>query len=212
MTGLELLPYYNQLTTYGNFYKTTHRLDNCDDYVSWTEQNFDYVRYNPRKDIKRYGLSLTSLDGGTTGIPDLDSLSEYNKENGTTYKERDFATFTPAHDFGNLNETIAPIKHTVFRSHILKLDPGGFFPPHRDHRGRNVNSFRLIVPLKNMQPPNLNFLLEDKLLHWEIGSFYFLNTNLEHYLFNASMDPSYMIVYNVGLCEEAVDFVTRYLW
>ncbi|MBX3032387.1 MAG: hypothetical protein KF865_00555 [Bdellovibrionaceae bacterium] len=38
----------------------------------------DWKPYNPRKNIARQGLSLTSLDGGLGGIPDLDSLMEYN--------------------------------------------------------------------------------------------------------------------------------------
>jgi len=209
---MDLFHLYQQLTTYGNFYPTTYRVKDSDGYVEWTEQNFDYVRYNPRKDIKRYGLSLTSLDGGTSGVPDLDSLYEYNDENNTNYTERDFAKFTPAHDWGNLNDIIAPIKQHIFRSHILKLDPGGYFPPHRDHRGRGINSFRIIVPLQNMRPPNLNFVIDHRILEWELGFLYFLNTNMEHYLFNSSFRPSYMIVYNVGLCEETIDFVTTKLW
>ena len=45
-----------------------------------------WVKYNPRKDgYNRYGLSVTSADGGFSGIPDLDSLREYNKINGTTF-------------------------------------------------------------------------------------------------------------------------------
>ena len=43
-------------------------------FVAWTEENFEYVQYNPRKPINRYGLSVTSLDGGCSCIPDLDSL------------------------------------------------------------------------------------------------------------------------------------------
>src|SRR5210317_309022 len=51
---------------------------------------FNWVKYNPRKDVNRWGLSVTSLDGGLSGVPDLDSLLEYNKENGTSYTEKDF--------------------------------------------------------------------------------------------------------------------------
>ena len=39
-----------------------------------------WVQYNPRKNIPREGLSITSLDGGFSGIPDLDSLKEYNEQ------------------------------------------------------------------------------------------------------------------------------------
>ena len=43
----------------------------------------DWKPYNLRKSHQRWGLSITSLDGGLSGIPDLDSLYEYNKKNGT---------------------------------------------------------------------------------------------------------------------------------
>ena len=60
---------YSYLTVYGSMYETKHKLKNPDKFLSWTEDNFDYVKYNPRKDINRYGLSITSLDGGLSGRP-----------------------------------------------------------------------------------------------------------------------------------------------
>ena len=56
--------------------------------VSWTD-DFEWAKYNPRKDVNRWGLSVTSSDGTLNGI-DLDSLYEYNKEHGTDYGEKDF--------------------------------------------------------------------------------------------------------------------------
>ena len=53
-----------------------------------------WVQYNPRKINKRQGLSVTSLDGGFSGVPDLDSLREYNLENGTQYNESNFKART----------------------------------------------------------------------------------------------------------------------
>ena len=52
-------------------------------YKKLNEENFDYVKYNHRKNINRLGLSVTSLDGGVTGVPDLDSLLQYNNIHGT---------------------------------------------------------------------------------------------------------------------------------
>src|SRR4051794_29187150 len=52
--------------------------------------------YNPRKEISRHGLSLTSLDGEMTGVPDLDSLLEYNRLNNTRFDEADFTQPTRA--------------------------------------------------------------------------------------------------------------------
>ena len=58
---MDLFHLYQQLTTYGNFYPTTHMVNDSDGYVEWTEQNFDYVRYNPRKEIISNKRNLHSL-------------------------------------------------------------------------------------------------------------------------------------------------------
>lgn len=209
ISDLEL---YTHLTVYGNVYPTNHRLPRSDDFVKWTEENFKYVHYNPRKDIKRYGLSITSLDGGVTGVPDLDSLRDYNVENNTKLSERDFRTFTPVYDYPQLKEMLSPIEKYLFRSHVLKLESGGFFPPHRDFRGTTIDSFRLIVPLQGMDPPEFTFLVDGVIQHWVPGRVYFVDTAKMHYLFNAGFKPTYMIVLNVELNLETVNFVTQELY
>jgi hypothetical protein len=195
---------YADLLAYGDQIELTRTIDGPQ-YVEWTESNFVYVRYNPRKPIDRWGLSLTSLDGEMTGIPDLDSLFEYNKENGTSYSEREFHYPTMAYEYEPLKKLIYPWKDHIFRSHILKLSPGGFFPPHRDMRMANIDSFRLIVPLQHTSPPDVNFVLEEKILNWKQGTLYFVNTAKMHYLFNASLLPSYWLVFNVDCNSSSVE-------
>ncbi len=58
-----------------------------------------WVQYNPRKNIPRKGLSITSLDGGFSGIPDLDSLKEYNDEHNVYIDEPDIKTKTPFYPY-----------------------------------------------------------------------------------------------------------------
>ena len=205
------LELYNHLTVYGSVYETTHRLIDTDKFVDWTEEKFTYVKYNPRKDINRYGLSLTSLDGGTSGVPDLDSLYEYNQEHNIKYTERDFVTITPVYRYPSISKLLRPIKDEMFRSHIIKLGPGGFFPPHRDFKGMDIDSFRIIIPLKNMKPPAFTFIVDGNIQHWNEGSLYFVDTAKMHYLFNADFDPVYMIVLNVNLNENTVKFITNNL-
>lgn len=197
---------YNVLSQYG----TQAELDitaDADFIVHFTEDNFDYVRYNPRKDINRWGLSITSLDGGLSGRPDLDSLYEYNKENGTQYSELDFNIKTEVYkQCKPIQEILAPWKDDIFRTHILKFGPGGFFPPHRDmpHTRFNPAEYRLIMPLRNCNPPYFNFVMEDKILRWDVGRLYFLDTLKMHYLFNSGFNDSYWLVANVKLSEETV--------
>lgn len=174
-------------------------------------ERYEFVRYNKRKDIQRYGLSLTSLDGGLSGVPDLDSLPEYNKENGTGYTEGDFRTFTEVWNTSNdIQDLIGDIAPYLFRSHILKFKPGGYFPIHRDFHRANFDHIRLICPIKNCNFPNNVFVLDREILHnWEHGRLYFLNTVKEHLLFNSSTRDSYWAVFNVDLNEEVVKFIHR---
>lgn len=197
---------FNKIFYYGDQIETVLCF-NAEEFVEWTETNFDYVQYNPRKPINRYGLSITSLDGGITGHPDLDSLFEFNCENNTSYTELSFKQKTPVYDHAGLKEVIAPWKDTICRSHVLRLDPGGFFLPHRDSRFLNPDVLRLIVPLTNTSPPEVVFLLEDKVLNWKPGTLYFLNTFKTHTLFNASMSPSYWIIFNVPATNYSVERV-----
>jgi len=202
---------YNNLTVYGSSSPTKLRISNPKDFVNWTETNFDYVRYNPRKDVARYGLSITSHDGGVTGIPDLDSLPEYNKENDTQLHETDFNVPTPVFEYPDLKNILNPIKDYICRSHVLRIDPGGFFPPHRDYRRDVFNTFRLLIPLQNNNPPRSTFIIEDKIQHWEEGFMYFVDTAKIHYLFNSSFDPSYLIVINAILNDITVEYITTNL-
>jgi hypothetical protein len=184
-------------------------MSNVDKFVDWTEENFDYVRYNPRKEIDRWGLSITSLDGGLSGTPDLDSLPNYNKENNTQYYEQHFKTPTPVYDFPSVKEVLDPIKDYICRTHVLKLNSGGYFPPHRDFTRDIFKTYRLIIPLRNIEPPCFNFVIEDKIQNFKKGVVYFVDTAKMHYLFNASQNPSYMIVVNVIINKETVEFVTN---
>lgn len=187
---------YAQMTQYGIHYPLDIRIPSKE-FIDYTESNFDYQRYNPRKAISRYGLSLTSIDGGTSGVPDLDSIIEYNNENGTEYREKDFDIKTDV--FTNeLQEKMKDFDPYIFRSHVLKLSPGGFFPPHRDQI-TEINSFRIIVPAKNTTQNGVYFLIENKKLEWEEGRFYFLDTVKTHCLFNASSKCSYWIVFNIAV-------------
>lgn len=201
---------YSKLAAYGDFYPLRVNLDNPKEFVKWTEEKFQYVQYNPRKKIARQGLSITSLDGGLSGIPDLDSLKEYNMENNTSYSELDFKIPTPVYNYDSLKNILDPFKNFIFRTHILKLMPGGFFPPHRDIYFE-FDSFRLIIPLDNINPPGVNFVLEDKILNWKKGTMYFVNTAKTHCLFNASNRNSYWLVVNVKMNVETFHLVSKNL-
>ena len=195
---------YNCLVTYGLQIELSTKINGWE-VMKWTEEKFDYVRYNPRKDINRYGLSITSLDGGLTGVPDLDSLHEYNLENKTKHEERDFRVKTPVYEHKEIRKCLEPFDPHIFRTHILKINPGGYFPKHRDFRKDQFDSARLIVPLHNP----CHFILDEKILHWEIGRLYFVDTAKPHVLFNCGNNPSYWLVVNIDLNQESFDTIAK---
>ncbi len=196
---------YNSLLSFGDLIPLKIR---CDVKKLFNEvKDFKYLQYNPRKDIKRYGLSITSLDGNIDGI-DLDSIKEYNQENNTQYDELSFKAFTKVYYESNeIQKIVEPFLGHIGRSHILHLPEGGYFPPHRDLPVyvEQQNSLRILVPLKSCNPPDMYFMYEDKPLHFEHGRAYFLNTNKSHNLF--AYKDSYMIVLNIEANEEVYQII-----
>jgi|TARA_E500000081_G_scaffold100231_1_gene101367 hypothetical protein len=196
---------YNSLLSFGDLIPLKLK---CDVKKLFDEtEKFVYLKYNPRKDIERYGLSITSLDGSLNGV-DLDSIKEYNKENNTEYDELSFNKFTEVyHTSSEIQKIVEPFKDHIGRSHILSLQEGGYFPPHRDLPVyvEQQNSLRILVPLKGCNPPDMYFMYEDKPLHFEHGRAYFLNTNKSHNLF--SFKGSDMIVLNIKTNEEVYKII-----
>jgi hypothetical protein len=155
-----------------------------------------WVRYNPRKDVNRFGLSVTSLNGGYSGIPDLDSLREYNSLNKTNFGESAFKTRTLIVDELGLGPFLDIWGRHLGRSHFLRLDKGGFFPPHRDN-GVMIppRTVRILVPIR-WQHNHAVWIQDGKLLHLEEGRPYFINTSKEHSVFSYT-DGSILLVLNV---------------
>ena len=165
-----------------------------------------FKTYNPRKKgYNRYGLSITSQDGGFSGIPNLDSLKEYNKRHGTNFDEPDFRKWTPFFkDCKALRDAVSPFHDFIGRSHVLRLDKGGFIPPHRDG---SQASFRFFVTLCE---DVYVFLLDEKKIFCQSGKIYYINTMLNHSLFSFR-DGSLFIVFNIDLCEDSVKAVYQNL-
>ena len=196
---------YTSLLSFGDFISLKLK---CDVKKLFDEiKQFSFSQYNPRKDIKRYGLSITSLDGSINGI-DLDSIPEYNEENKTEYDELSFNKLTDVYYSSNeIQKVVKPFIKHLGRSHILYLPKGGYFPPHRDLPVyyERQNSLRVLIPLRGCNPPDLYFMYENKPLYFEHGRAYFLNTNKAHNLF--SFKNSYMIVLNIKTSEEVYKII-----
>jgi hypothetical protein len=194
---------YSMLNRMANFYEIKINFDLVKIKSELQKFNNEWKRYNPRKPIERYGLSITSLNGDLSGIPDLDSLLEYNKENNIKIDEVDIKIKTPVYDI--FQDQLSLFENNLVRSHVIKLCPGGYFPIHRDYRSTNIKSFRLFVPIQNCNPPNHYFILDNNIINFDHGSTYYINTCLPHCLFNASRIDTLFIILNVKLNKQTVD-------
>lgn len=197
---------YSTLTRYGSCYKLRIKLNEKKFMNDLVFYNDLWKKYNSRHKVERYGLSITSLDGEFSGIPDLDSLLQYNKEHNTTYTELDFTKKTAL--YTSAIDVLKYFEPYVCRTHVIKLATGGFFPIHRDANEVDIKSFRLFIPLQACNPPSMYFILNNKFLNFEYGYVYFIDTCLEHLLFNASYShDSYFIVSNIALIDKSVQMV-----
>lgn len=202
---------YECLTRYGDCYSLKQQLNTKITLNHLENYKDKWVKYNPRKDLPRYGLSITSLDGGISGIPDLDSIHEYNIKNNLKLDETDFNTITELWPI--VESALLPYKNYLGRTHFIKMDRGGCFPPHRDNHTIKLNSFRLFLPISNCNPPNNYFVLDDKILHFDHGRLYFLDTCKEHTVFTTNQS-SVFVVANIILNEQSVETVLKniYVW
>jgi hypothetical protein len=161
--------------------------------------------YNPRdKENARYGIPITSHNGDIIDPISLDSLRQYNKENGVHYTEGDFILYTPiVQKIPKLVNLLNMFDGNVHRSHFLRLSKGGHFPPHRDSVYNT--SFRVLVPLTYDRYKSY-FTFEEQPYHFENGQAYVINTVKRHTVFSMKNHMD-MIVLNIALNNNTVDTV-----
>ena len=169
-----------------------------------------WSQYNPQKPwIPRKGLCVINEDGVNKAGPSLGSLGDWNRKHNTNYTDFDFNVSTPVLTDTVLNDFLSPIRKWCYRSSIIKLPPGGYFPPHRDSAWESI---RFILPIFNCNAPLTRFMLEDRTLSFELGRMYFINTVKEHTLFNASADlDSIWLIINYKLTEDSIKWLYKNL-
>lgn len=171
------------------------------------KDNPNWTQYNPNKpNIRREGLSVTSLDGGMSGYPDLHSLIEYAQETKTKVNEADFNQKTPILDeLPEFEELVDLFQEDTGRCHFIRMPEGGFFPPHRDN-GFTVpmKNFRVVVPLVDVTENGpFVWLLDGKPINMTAGRTYFVNTSKAHSLFSMC-NTFYLFVMNITCSQESI--------
>jgi hypothetical protein len=192
LINIERTQLYQQLFLYGDFVPLKFKIDL--ELFNYQILSFkdDWVLYNKHKgDTGRFGLSITSLDGGMSGEPDLQSIYEYSKITGNFFSENQFNQPTKAFKkLTCLHELLYHFEGGLGRCRIVKFRPGGFFPPHRDGsvQFQVPDYFRIFVPLNNTGSNQLYFIYENKKIFYEPGRAYLFNALKTHSVFSFTND------------------------
>ena len=198
---------YNHLLTHGDFFELNCLFDPKTTYQEIKKFDHLWRPYNLNKtDYKRYGMSLFSLDGGTSGEIDLNSVLDYNKRNGTSYEETSFRTPTEAwHGIPAISSPLRNLEPFLCRSHLIRFGEGGFFPPHRDLG----QAFRLIAFIDNSDE-SVYMTMDKRVLPINCGRLYFMNIRKEHAIVSF-VEGSTILVLNVEISEGSVNWVLENL-
>ncbi len=198
---------FQQLHSYGDIVPLKAKIDCAALQQELASFANAWVQYNPSKpDNPRMGLSLTSLDGGMSGYPDLHSLYEWSKETGRKVSEKDFNKPTDAfRKCRSIHSLVEPFQAHLGRCRFVRFKAGGHFPPHRDG---SVNFqipdyFRILVPLSNTGANHFHFVYDGKLIPYEVGRPYLFNALKTHSVVSFQDDAMTLAV-SVALNQEMV--------
>ncbi len=198
---------FQQLHSYGDIVPLKIKIDCAALQTELAGFDNAWVQYNPTKPGNpRMGLSLTSLDGGMSGYPDLHSLYEWSKETGRKVSEKDFNKPTDAfRKCQAIHPLVEPFQSHLGRCRFVRFKAGGHFPPHRDG---SVNFqipdyFRILVPLANTGANHFHFVYDGKLIPYEVGRPYLFNALKTHSVVSFQDDAMTLAV-SVALNQEMV--------
>ena len=157
----------------------------------------DWKPYNPKKTgNNRWGLSVTSYDGGLSGIPDLTSLLDYELETGVVLHNHDIDVPTPVWEKSTeLKKLLDPWKPWITRSHFLRMDKGSFFPDHFDINKHYFDYDEVrFVGFVNVNEYSFKWIYDDKIIKGQNGGFWYFNANKRHCVFSTEDDIMLLVV------------------
>ena len=146
----------------------------------------DWKKYNPKKPNNRYGLSVTSIDGGLHGIPDLTSLRDWEIQTGEQIHNHDINVPTDVYkNCPTLQSILEPWKPWLGRCHFLRMDRGSFFPEHFDINKEDYgyDEVRLIGFVK-CNEYDFKWIYDDRVIKGNQGTLWYFNGNKRHSVFS----------------------------
>ena len=209
---LERSALWNSLVNLGSYVKTKWKIDPYAVEAKLEKFKENWCPYNAKKDTvnNRWGLPVTSHTGDVMDNYHLNSFGYMQKYHDIEMKEENFITPTEVyHSISEIKNLVDVFYPDIGRVHILRVDKGGFFPPHRDFRGVSPEYFRLLAVFGKCSPDNYVQMFDGKPVYPEPGWVYFSNTQLEHSVFSFS-DNLFCLVLTVKLNERTHGLIMKH--
>ena len=155
-----------------------------------------WKRYNPNRPNNRWGLSITSVDGGLSGVPDLTSLKHYEEETGIRLTNHDITTPTLVwEESEEVQKVLEPWKKWVTRCHFLRMDRGGFFPDHFDINKLDPTYDEIrLTAFVDVNEYDFKWIYDDKVIKKNSGSVWYFNANKRHSVFSTKDGMIIMVI------------------
>lgn len=172
----------------------------------------NWCPYNVKKDKvnNRWGLPLTSHTGDVMDNYHLNSFGYMQRYHDIEMKEENFTTPTEVYNtLTEISNIVEIFKPDIGRVHLLRIDQGGYFPPHRDFPGVAPEYFRLLAVFGKCKPENFVHTIDGKLFYPDPGFVYFCNFQLDHALASFS-DGLYALILTVKINQRTHDLIVKH--
>lgn len=203
--------YWQSLVNLGSYVKTKWYINHHSVEQQLEQFKDKWCPYNVKKDSynNRWGLPITSHSGDIMDNYHLNSFGYMQKYHNIEMKEENFNIPTEVyHSISEIKNLVDIFSPDIGRVHLLRVDKGGFFPPHRDFHGVSPEYFRLLVVFGRCNPENYVQMIDGKPLYPEAGWVYFMNTQLDHSVFSFS-NNLYCLVLTVKLNERTHNLIMK---
>lgn len=203
---------WSSLTNLGSYSKLNLFIDENQVLKDIEPYKEHWVPYNSKKDIvnNRWGLPITSHTGKVSDNMHLNSFGYMQREMGIELKEENFNLPTEVyHNCNEIKRLVDIFIPHIGRVHLLRVDQGGFFPPHRDMPGLAPEYFRLTCMFGNCSDFNYSMHLHDNIFRPERNHLYFVNYQQNHNVFSFS-NNLYILLITVKLNQETHDLIIKH--
>ena len=200
---------WNTLCNMGDTIKLKWKINEHEVLEQLEQFKDNWCPYNVKKDANnnRWGLPITSHSGDVMDNYHLNSFGYMQKYHDVELKEENFTTPTEVYnkipELAKLVDAFAP---DIGRVHLLRVDQGGFFPPHRDFPGVGPEWMRLLLVFGKCKPENFVHMLDGKPMYPDPGYLYFVNFQKDHSVFSFS-DGLYALILTCKVNDRVHDLI-----